>query len=116
MKKLNLIIRQKYFDKIKSGRKTKEYREIRPNSQSKYCDLDEDGFCKEVNGVLQPRKYDAIKFYVGYNKNRDMMLIEVLDACIELFTDEKGNFVEYEYQGEKYLAAQVVYDLGKVLA
>lgn len=37
---LTLIIKQKFFDEILSGKKTQEFREIRPNTQSKYCRLD----------------------------------------------------------------------------
>lgn len=115
MKILTLIIKQKYFDEIIAGTKRQEFREIRPNSQAKYCELDSEGFCKEIDGVLQPRTYDVIRFYVGYAKNRASALVEVKDANIELFEDEQGNFIEYEHQGEKYIAAQVVYDLGTII-
>ena len=81
---LTLIIKQKYFDEILAGTKTQEFREIRPNTQKKYCELDEEGYCKEEDGILIPRKYDAIQFYVGYNKNRASALVEVKDAHIEL--------------------------------
>lgn len=115
MEILTLIIKQKFFDEIISGKKTKEFREIRPNTQRKYCELDEEGYCKDVNGILQPRKYDAIQFYVGYNKDRASALVEIKNSRIELFEDENHNLIEYEHNGETYLAAQVVYDLGKVI-
>lgn len=115
MEILTLIIKQKFFDEIIKGTKKQEFREIRPNSQAKYCELDDEGFCKEVDGVLQPRKYDAIRFFVGYNKDRASALVKVESAKIELIEDEDGNLVEYEYQGEKYIAAQVIYDLGEVI-
>lgn len=115
MKILTLIIKREFFDRILSGEKTQEFREIRPNTQKKYCELDEEGYCKEVDGILQPRKYDAIQFYVGYNKDRESALVEVKGARIELFEDENHNLIEYEYNGEPYLAAQVVYDLGRVI-
>lgn len=115
MKILNLIIKQKYFDEIIAGNKKQEFREIRPNTQSKYCELDEDGFCKEIDGILQPRKYDAIRFFVGYKKDRSSALVKVVGANIELFEDESGNLIEYTHEGEVYLAAQVVYDLGDII-
>lgn len=115
MKILTLIIKQKYFDEILAGTKTQEFREIRPSSQSKYCELDEEGFCKEADGIFIPRKYDAIRFYVGYNKNRASALVEVKDANIELFVDENDEFIVQMQGGVEYLMAQVVYDLGKVL-
>lgn len=110
MEILTLIIKQKFFDEILSGKKTQEFREIRPTTQKKYCQLDADGYCVEKDGVLQPKRYDAIQFFVGYNKDRASALVEVKDAQIELFEDEN-----HTYQGEIYLAAQVVYDLGKVI-
>lgn len=115
MKVLNLIIKQKFFDEIIAGTKKQEFREIRPNTEKKYCEIDEDGFVKEIDGVLIPRKYDAIQFYVGYNKDRDSALVEVKGANIELFVDDNGNFIEYEYQGDICTAAQIVYDLGNVI-
>lgn len=115
MKVLNLIIKQKYFDEIIAGTKKQEFREIRPNSQTKYCEMDDEGFCKEIDGVLQPRQYDAIRFFVGYKKDRASALVKVVGANIELFEDENHNLIEYEYQGELYLAAQVVYDLGEII-
>lgn len=115
MEILTLIIKQKFFDEILSGKKKQEFREIRPNTQKKYCQMDAEGYCVEKDGELQPKHYDAIQFFVGYNKDRDSALVEVKDAKIELFEDENHNLIEYKYQGETYLAAQVVYDLGRVI-
>lgn len=115
MEILSLIIKQKFFDMIIAGKKIQEFREIRPNTQKRYCQLDDEGYCIEVDGELQPRHYDAIRFYVGYNKDRANALVEVKNAKIELFEDENHNLIEYTHQGETYLAAQVVYDLGKVI-
>ena len=44
MEILTLIIKQKFFDEILSGKKTQEFREIRPTTQKKYCQLDADGY------------------------------------------------------------------------
>lgn len=116
MEILTLSIKQKFFNEILAGEKKKEYREIRPNSQAKYCDLDEEGFCKEIDGVLQARKYDAIKFLTGeYKGKRPYAIVEVEKAEIELLENEKGEIIEYEHEGELFMAAQVVYSLGKVI-
>lgn len=116
MEILTLSIKQKFFDEILAGTKKQEFREIRPNSQSKYCELDEEGYVKEIEGVLLPRKYDAIKFLTGeYKGKRPFIVVEVKNAKIELFEDENHELVTYTYQGEQYIAAQVVYDLGQVL-
>lgn len=115
MKILNLIIKGEYFDKIIKGEKKQEFREIRPTTTSKYCEVDNDGSVILKDGIIIPRKYDAIQFFVGYNKDRECALVEVKSAEIELFVDDDGNFIEYEYKGEIHLAAQVVYNLGNII-
>jgi len=116
MKVLNLIIKQSWFDKILSGEKTQEFREIKPTTYKKYIELDENGFDKEDgNGNSIPIKYDAIRFFVGYNPNRDSMLVEVKDTYTEIFVDEEGEWIWYEYDGQDWVAQQVVYNLGKII-
>lgn len=123
MKELQLIIKQKYFDEIIAGIKKQEFREIRPTTSKKYINYlcggkeysnpDElpDGDVVEI----KPINYDAIRFYVGYNKDRASALVEVTGATVEFFVDENGEDIVYEYKGEEYLAAQMVYDLGKII-
>lgn len=115
MKILSLIIKKKFFDKIISGEKKKEYREITPRTEKRYCELGEDGFCKEIDGVFIPRHYDAIRFNVGYNKDRESALVKVNGAEIFLIEDENHEIITYDYNGETCMAAQVVYDLGEIL-
>lgn len=121
---LTLSIKQKYFDEILSGKKTHEYREIRPTNAKKYitylcngkeypvdAELPEDG---EIE--LKPIKYDAIKLLTGaYSGKRPYIIVEVKNAEAVILTDENGEDIVYEYQGEEYLAAQMDYTLGKIL-
>jgi hypothetical protein len=123
MKILSLIIRQKYFDAILAGRKVQEFREVRPTTIKKLLQLDEDGFeIEDADGNAQPIKYDAIQFYVGYNKDRDNALVEVLGAHCEIFVDANGEPITYEHGRDKngqplvWIEEQVVFDLGKVLS
>lgn len=123
MKVLNLIIRQKYYDAILAGRKVQEFREVRPTTIKKLLQLDEDGYeVEDADGNAQPIKYDAIRFYVGYNKDRDSALVEVLGAHCEVFVDDDGKPITYKYGRDKdgqplvWVAEQVVFDLGKVLS
>ena len=91
MKVLNLIIKQKYFDAILAGRKVQEFREVRPTNIKKLLQLDDEGYeIEDADGNAQPIKYDAIRFYVGYHKDRDSALVEVLGAHCEMFVDEIG--------------------------
>ena len=116
MRVLTLIIKQVYFDMIMSGEKTQEFREVKPTTAKKLVQLDADGFeIVDEDGNAQPVEYDAIRFYVGYNANRDSALVEVKDAYCEIFVDEDNNVIEYEYNGHIWVAEQVVYNLGKVL-
>lgn len=123
MKVLNLIIKQRYFDAILAGRKVQEFREVRPTTIKKLLQLDEEGFeIEDADGNAQPIKYDAIQFYVGYNKDRDSALVEVVGTHCEIFVDDNKEPITYEYGRDEdgnplvWVAEQVVFDLGKVLS
>ena len=122
MKTLNLIIKQVYFDQIINGTKTQEFREVKPTTIKNLLQLDEDGYeLEDENGNAIPIHYDAIQFYVGYNKNRDSALVEVKDEYCEIFLDENNEPIIYEDGTDKdgnpleWVAEQVVFNLGKVL-
>jgi hypothetical protein len=123
LKVLNLIIKQHYFDAILDGRKVQEFREVRPTTIKNLLQIDEDGYeVEDEKGNSQPIKYDAIRFYVGYNKDRDTALVEVKDAYCEIFVDDNKEAITYEYgkdpkTGEPmtWIAEQVVFNLGKIL-
>lgn len=122
MKTLNLIIKQVYFDQIINGTKTQEFREVKPTTIKKLLQLDEDGYeLEDENGNAIPIHYDAIQFYVGYNKNRDSALVEVKNEYCEIFLDENNEPIIYEDGTDKdgnpleWVAEQVVFNLGKVL-
>lgn len=122
MKILNLIIKQKYFDAIMSGRKVQEFREVRPTTIKKLLQLDEEGYeVEDEYGNAQPIKYDAIRFFVGYNKDRDSALVEVESAYCEIFVDDDDKPIVYESGVDKdgnpleWIAEQVVFNLGRIL-
>lgn len=123
MKTLSLIIKQQWFDKIMSGEKTTETREIKPNTQEKYIKVDSDGYALEdENGNCVPREYDAIRLYVGYSKDRDTALVKIRSAKVYYIVDENDEPITYE-TGETdengdpvlYVAAQIEYGLGDIL-
>ena len=125
MEILTLSIKQIYFDEIRSGQKKDEYREIRPNNAGRYIRYIADGQRYEreedipksaVEVGIEPRKYDAIKFLTGaYSGVRPSMLVEVLDAEVQIFTDDEDNDIVYEFEGKEYLTAQIVYQLGRII-
>lgn len=122
MKILTLIIKQVYFDAIMSGEKTQEFREVRPSTVKRLIQIDDDGYeITDEDGNSLPIVYDAIRFYVGYQHDRDSALVEIKSAYTEVFVDEDGYPYVYEYGTDKdgnpleWMEEQVVYNLGKIL-
>lgn len=116
MRVLTLIIKQQYFDAILEGRKVQEFREVRPTTIKKLLQLDEEGYeLEDEEGLSIPVEYDAIRFYVGYNADRDTALVEVQSAYSEMLVDDNGELITYEHGGEMWIAQRVVYNLGKIL-
>lgn len=73
MKVLTLNIKKVYFDEIISGTKTTEYRELKQTTLNKYTYLD------ESDGKRYLRRYDALRLFVGYHKERESALVQVTD-------------------------------------
>jgi hypothetical protein len=73
MKVLTLNIKKIYFDEIMSGAKKIEYRELKQTTLNKYTYVD------ETDGKRYLRRYDALRLYVGYNKDRENALVQVTD-------------------------------------
>lgn len=114
MKTLTLQVKREYLDKIISGEKLEEYREIRPNNSKKYIEYFDPGDGEGED--VRPVKYDRIQYFNGYAKNRPEVLINLNDAEIEYIIDKEGNFIVYEENGQSYLTAQMVYSLGKIIS
>lgn len=127
---LNLIIKQKFFDEILAGTKTVEYREVKPTTIKKYCwfidaederPIDEQTLYESIDDIKSGKydiilkEYDAIRLYVGYNKDRDSALVECTGAKLVFIVDDDGNNITYEYKDNTYPVAEIEYYLGKVL-
>lgn len=65
METLKIVIKAEWFDKIKDGSKTIEYREMTPFWTSRL--FDKEG---------KRRNYDLIEFINGYNSNARRMVTE----------------------------------------
>jgi hypothetical protein len=74
MKVLTLNIKKVYFDEIMSGGKKIEYRELKQTTLNKYTYLD------ESDGKRYLRRYDALRLFVGYHKDRESALVQVTDT------------------------------------
>ncbi|SUJ19215.1 Uncharacterised protein [Sphingobacterium spiritivorum] len=119
MSNLTLSIKQKYFDQIKSGEKTFEEREIRPNNVEKYCEVDEEGFVVE-NEKNEPvtRHYETLTFLTGaYKGTRPKIVVEVKESYVVVLYDQvTGEEVTYEHKGETYTASIIRYELGRIIS
>ena len=85
LKVLTLNIKKIYFDEILAGNKNIEFRELKQTTLNKYT------WVSNEDGKRYLKKYDAIRFYVGYNKDRASALVEVVDTTY----DSKRRIVEY---------------------
>ena len=108
MELIKLNTSQRELNAIKSGKSNKFVHEIRPETNELFCELDEDGYVKNIAGVLQPRHYDAISLSTGH----ESCVFTIEKSEILLFEDKYGNLITYEENGEEYIKAQIVYYLG----
>lgn len=144
MKVLTLSIKREWFDKILSGEKTHEYREVNPKSGGKYIGytingksvpFNYDGEISDDDEILvECRRYDAIKFLTGaYSGKRPWALVEVKNIEHQFVYEEDGEFFyldsnkEYDGNGtqiryllsddedDTWVAQRMDYTLGKVL-
>lgn len=83
LKVLTLNIKKIYFDEIIAGSKKIEYRELKQSTLNKYTYID------EADGKRYLRRYDALRLFVGYHKDRESALVQVVD------TTYAGGIVEY---------------------
>ena len=74
MRVLTLNIKKQYFDEIISGTKKVEYRELKQSTLNKYTYID------EADGRRYLRRYDALRLFVGYHKDRESALVQVVDT------------------------------------
>ena len=85
LKVLTLNIKDVYFQEIVKGYKKQEFREIKPTTINKYTYID------PKDGKRWLKHYDVIRFYVGYQRDRESALVEVLN--IEF--DRDANMIIY---------------------
>lgn len=142
---LALPIKQKFFNEILEGAKTKEYREIKDTTFKKYLETEtENGETKIVyfeelisdeefdkypndpiiyNGGVYPyapREYEFLRLFAGYRKDRDTLVVEVKDITFEVMKTTEGKIVRFdidavEREDGDFTFWHVVYHLGKVV-
>ena len=116
---LYLTIDQQWFDKIASGEKVVEYREIKETVMGKYLDLRESPQEQIVlnpnlgeefdfsldsynNGIFLfvPRYFEYLRLGVGYNKNRDTAAVRIKGICFMPERTYKGDIFRFDYLDE----------------
>lgn len=107
MEVIKLKATQREMKAIKCGKTNKFAHEIRPETNALFCELDDEGYVIDANGVLLPRHYDALK--LSTEQSSHWFAIE--KAEIELLSNRYGKLITYEVNGEEYIKAQVVYYL-----
>ncbi|HHU97115.1 MAG: hypothetical protein QM237_08315 [Bacteroidota bacterium] len=136
---LYLTIRGKCFNEIMSAEKTVEYRDIKDTTYRKYLQIDGSGNFNlrddfpDVDYALDfyyngyfpflPKPYKYLKLAVGYNKDRDWAIVEVVGISFEPATDKNGNIVRFNetksglhFTPDGELAAWIIaFHLGKVV-
>lgn len=145
---LYLTIKQIYFDQIIAGTKDREYREITNKTYRKYLDYDQDGFLiiwpdviscprRDIddykidvynNGIYPYFPKETIKYLnlaVGYQKQRDTAIVEVIGAHFEPHYNKDGKAICFSYNPSDGSDRpdpngpisywQIVFHLGKVV-
>lgn len=74
---LSLVIKKVYYDEILAGIKTVEYRELKQTTMNKMTYVD------EADGKRYLKRFDALRLFVGYNKDRESAIVEVKDITFE---------------------------------
>lgn len=104
---ISLKTNQMIFNDIKSKKVNIYTQEIRPETNSLFCELDDEGYVKEIDGILQPRQYNKLSL----STDKESCIFNIKESRIELFEDENGELITYEENGVEYIKAQIVYYL-----
>ena len=105
---LTLQITKDSFDEILSGRQKEETRNVYPNTAKRYL--------VDPDNSIELRKYDYLYLINGRQKNSRRLKVEVKGVEMKVLTDEEGEDIIYEENGEEYIACRVFYKLGKIVS
>ena len=145
---LYLVIKQVYFDAILSGTKKQEFREIKGTTYKKFLDtwqnegkvflyVDKEklplyNLQKNSNNPMVyndgnypyiPIPYKYLDLAVGYNKDRDTMMVQIEEIHFEPMKTKNGKEARYSDDGERMIIDdngelciwQIVYSLGSII-
>ena len=78
---LFMIIRRKFFDQVRAGTKTEEYRAFSDFWTSRLA------VRNEVGEVIEFRHYNVVRFQNGYAKNAPVMEVEFKETTLGEYMD-----------------------------
>ena len=106
---LKLKVNKDTFKDIVSGHMRVFTKEITPKNLSMFFITEEKGAVKEINGVPQLRRYDAIQFI-----NKESYTCQINNADVVLMDEEYGNLIpSSELEDDiDYTDCMIAYDLG----
>lgn len=115
MKQLTLYTDKKHFQAILDGDEKVEKRNVYPNNADKYV-IEEDKTDENGEGItiVTPVHYDNLHIICGRKKDAPCLTIEVKSAEFVVLTDENGNDLTFEENGEEFYVCQVWYTLGEI--
>lgn len=103
------------FKEIVTGKKVSFTNEITPKNLSKFFLLNEKGAVKEIKGIPQLRRYDAIKFI---NKENSY-ICQINNADVTYYDAEYGSYKPYteleEEEKVDFTDCVIVYALGEMI-
>ena len=113
MVQLKLQITRPSFEAILRGEQKIESREVKPRNASRYVVEKElpDGSIE-----VTPKHIDALYLINGRRKDAPRLTVEVLGAEWWVHSDDDGNDITFEENGETFLWSEVWYHLGRILA
>lgn len=116
MDKLTLQIDKKLFNAVLKGEKKVE-RFIYPNNAKRYVteteSEDENG---ELIVTVTPIHYDTLRLKLGRKEDAQIIEVEIKDSEFVVLTDEQGEDLTFEQNGEEFYVCQVWYTLGNILS
>lgn len=93
-----------------------EHRFVYPHNANRYV-IQEESVDENSELILKvtPVHYDVLYLINGRRKDAPRLTVEVISSEFVVMTDEQGNDLTFEENGEDYYVCQVWYHLGKVL-
>lgn len=82
-KELYLVLQKKWFLEILKGEKKEEYRDFTDYYINRLGVIDKDG------ELVDTKKYNTVRFQLGYTKNAPQIVLECNDVLFEIDNDAK---------------------------